>query len=579
MKNRFSIINQELQAFKKKTHHSNSKSRYSVRNTAYGQSKKGKCPQMSEVSVGEDPFIIDVFKFFYGEELKPHELNEELREIAAKMLWAATAASKKMDAIPRPPKGVPNPKWLVSEAVQIAFRVANNNCIYEAVRKTTAWKWKSAYEIAKQTGGAMSTSQNYFAWVHTAIRNILEGVPDVRQPSANTCWAAALTIMYSWHRKQSFEIETFLNELSDKSFLNLFNADVNSNGGGRGINKKEEQALYKILGLKLINQSNPTIETWEQYLKTYGPLGLTMAWNNGSLFHAIVVYGIEGDGTAAKTYVYVRDPAGNLPNKITFEHFLRLYENAADWPIQIIHFPEKRNSSSQSLGLVNQMSLAEIKSVIESVQFSAVPLSPTTGGRSIEQDSLNVGDIILSTTKSLPSDIIRIATDSLVSHALLYIGNGEIVEAVKEGVVRKSLKAALDGDNPNEAATLAVALRYPNLTSEQADKIKNFAMAQVGKKYDYKNVLIVQPQVQMNKRECEQKFSDPKKVRICREYIGTVDLGTDTNDKFICSELVLAAYKDAAIPLTALRPSRNSPQDIAELYLDKILEYVGHLIA
>jgi|GEM_PF-6936317 len=153
MKNRFITLVNDIDTVysgEVKTEKSLRKRQFSI-----GKTKKNKCDQMSEVAVGEDEFVLDVLEFIFNERLKKSELNKELREMAAKLLWEATKASKTMDAIPRPPKGIPSLGWLVMEAVQIAFRVANNKCIYEAVRKTVKWKWKSAYRIAK-----MSTTQS-----------------------------------------------------------------------------------------------------------------------------------------------------------------------------------------------------------------------------------------------------------------------------------------------------------------------------------------------------------------------------------------------------------------------------------
>src|SRR5207253_2687289 len=65
-----------------------------------------------------------------------------------------------------------------------------------------------------------------------------------------------------------------------------------------------------------------------------------------------------------------------------------------------------------------------------------VPLSPANGGRSIGEDALEIGDIILATTRDDPVSIgIRVASHAPVSHAMLYIGGGQVVEAVGGGVM------------------------------------------------------------------------------------------------------------------------------------------------
>jgi hypothetical protein len=53
-----------------------------------------------------------------------------------------------------------------------------------------------------------------------------------------------------------------------------------------------------------------------------------------------------------------------------------------------------------------------------------------------------------------------------------------------------------------------------------------------------------------------------------------------TNDKWFCSELILASYAAAAaagVPLTSTPPSWTSPGDLIPLISNGNLEYVGHL--
>ncbi|MEM7374376.1 MAG: hypothetical protein AAF587_37625 [Bacteroidota bacterium] len=157
MKNRFLSIDEHLQSFSSRLKENQESNKFKGAK-ALIKSKKEGCTQMSEVAVSEDAFVLDILAYFFKERLSPSQLNDELRDIAARMLWTAVQASRRMDAIPRPPKGIPSPKWLVTEAVQIAFRMANNNCIYAAVKNTVALKWKSAYEIAKQTGQVSAQS-------------------------------------------------------------------------------------------------------------------------------------------------------------------------------------------------------------------------------------------------------------------------------------------------------------------------------------------------------------------------------------------------------------------------------------
>lgn len=179
---------------------------------------------------------------------------------------------------------------------------------------------------------------------------------------------------------------------------------------------------------------------------------------------------------------------------------------------------------------------------------ATIPLDPGVGGRSIGVDDLKVGDIILSTTPDITSRTIRTVTGSEVSHAILYIGDGEVVEAVGKGVVRRPLSKAIKG------SYVAVALRDPDLTDEQAQKIRTTALGWVGRKYD--TLAIVDHAV---------------------HFVSGVDPTMRDASAFTCSELVLEAYEDAGVPLTTVSPGASSPQDVVRVYLARSLEYVGHL--
>lgn len=121
-----------------------------------GQFFKSRCVQVSEEEVGSDQFVTDVLNFFFEGGLKKEQLNDSLREVAATAVWKATEASKAMDMVPRPPEGKPSYVWVISQAVQIAFRRAQNQCIYEAVRKTIKLSMRSEYEIARDLGTSLS---------------------------------------------------------------------------------------------------------------------------------------------------------------------------------------------------------------------------------------------------------------------------------------------------------------------------------------------------------------------------------------------------------------------------------------
>lgn len=207
--------------------------------------------------------------------------------------------------------------------------------------------------------------------------------------------------------------------------------------------------------------------------------------------------------------------------------------------------------------------------VVHLVPLSNVPLDPGNGGRSIGPAALEIGDIILSTTTQIPSRIIRAGTASPVSHSILYIGDSLVVEAIKEGVVLRPIQQALAD------ASFAVALRYQGLSFQQALKICDFAGTKIGKPYDYRYG-IQQALFRLDLlTTCAGKTGDD--LRECRQWVGRINMGTGTNDKWFCSELVIASYADAGVPLTTTPPAWNAPDDIIQVASTGMLGYVGHL--
>lgn len=177
----------------------------------------------------------------------------------------------------------------------------------------------------------------------------------------------------------------------------------------------------------------------------------------------------------------------------------------------------------------------------------SIALAPTGGaGVSIGASALRPADIIVSTTDAAVSGAIRVGTASPVSHAALFAGNGNVIEAIGEGVTRRALSAALTDD------VLAVAYRHPAMTDDTARKILKYAEAQLGKPYSASGALMA------------------KDVILCRVAGGR-------SAAFFCSQLVIASYKQGGLPLTSLPPQCVTPANVVEIAEHK-LKYVGHLM-
>ncbi|PTD95781.1 YiiX/YebB-like N1pC/P60 family cysteine hydrolase [Pseudothauera lacus] len=209
---------------------------------------------------------------------------------------------------------------------------------------------------------------------------------------------------------------------------------------------------------------------------------------------------------------------------------------------------------------------------------SALLLAPGNGGVSIAADELRPGDIILSATKGTASIGIRVFTLAPVSHAALYIGDGEIVEAVGSGVQVRTVARFID-----EESTV-VAFRHPAIEADHAARLRDFARAQVGSRYNAMGVVLQAP-FSVQRRLCELPLAPTALRDACIRGLAAIQLGAVRNDRFFCSQLVLEAYRRAELPLTAADPRLISPADILHMRegdvpsvrIHQALEYVGHL--
>ncbi len=207
-------------------------------------------------------------------------------------------------------------------------------------------------------------------------------------------------------------------------------------------------------------------------------------------------------------------------------------------------------------------------------------LTPTNGGQAIKDHALRPGDIILSSTNSLTSLGIRAITIAPVSHAALYVGEGQVAEAVGSGIRTRDLQAFMNDES------VIVAFRHPRMTLEHARAIETFARGHEGKKYNTIGVVLQAPFI-LQRQLCELPLM-PSLVRdACIRGIAAIQLGAARNDRFFCSQFVLEAYRQAGLPLTDADPLLVSPADllhmregdVPSIQIAQALQYIGHLKA
>ncbi len=230
---------------------------------------------------------------------------------------------------------------------------------------------------------------------------------------------------------------------------------------------------------------------------------------------------------------------------------------------RLSHAPEKDTTASANMVLA----------------FQNRALDPENGGQLASVDSLHPGDIILSATHGIISAGIRLFTLAPVSHAALYVGDQQVADAtVGEGVRIRTIDQVLAEES------VVVAFRHPQLNRGHAEKIREFSMHTVGRRFNYIGMMLQAP-FSLERRVCELPLI-PEVVRdYCIRGIATIQLGAISNDRFFCSQFVLEAYRYAGLPITDADPRWISPVDILHMRegdvpsmrIHQALLYVGHL--
>lgn len=212
------------------------------------------------------------------------------------------------------------------------------------------------------------------------------------------------------------------------------------------------------------------------------------------------------------------------------------------------------------------------------LRFQHSSIEPGAGEAFVPPTDLRPGDIILTSQPTLRSAGIQLMTFAPVSHAAVYVGNGQVVEAVGSGVRVRTLAKLM------EEEAVAVALRYPELSPDQAKGVRSVAMEKVGRSFNYVGVALHVP-FSINRRLCELPMI-PALVRdACVRGIGGIHHLVTSRRALFCSQLVLQSYRQAGVPITDADPRLISPADILHMRegdvpsvrVNRPLKFVGHL--
>lgn len=141
---------------------------------------------------------------------------------------------------------------------------------------------------------------------------------------------------------------------------------------------------------------------------------------------------------------------------------------------------------------------------------------------------LKPGDIILTASRSKVGKAIRISTRGTVSHAMICVQRGSIIDSTSDGVQSRNLQRELFEDDEE----FFVFRMKEELPSHQTAKIVDFARSEIGTRY--------------SKAEAARLVVGSSKPRSKREF---------------CSRLVARAYRSAGVNLVSDH-DYCSPEDL-----------------
>jgi hypothetical protein len=233
-----------------------------------------------------------------------------------------------------------------------------------------------------------------------------------------------------------------------------------------------------------------------------------------------------------------------------------------------------------SQGCATQLSIREDEEADASgattvLRFQSNSIAPLA---LVEPEALEPGDILLSAEPTLVSAGIRLMTFAPVSHAAVYVGDGQVADAMRWGVRVRELNQFL------EEAAVVLALRYPELTAEQAAGITEYAVAKSGVAFNFLGITLHVP-FSIARRFCELPLVTPAIREACIRGMGLLHQLAASESRLFCSQLVLQAYRHAGVLVTHADSRIISPADIlhmregdvSSVSVPRQLRYLGHL--
>lgn len=204
--------------------------------------------------------------------------------------------------------------------------LTNDAAVKKAIDQVANGSGKRSMEISSETGtGSQSVAVKFDGDSKPApkVDFKVEGlVPAMAQEKSKGCWAAALTMIKSWERKQSIPIPVLLAE-GGATYVQRFETNA-------GLSPADVAQLRADFDLK--DATTPlTAAALADRLKERGPLWVIADEDADATFsvHARVVTGVVGDGTPHGTIVHYNDPSDGSTKSESLHAFIVKLEQLA----------------------------------------------------------------------------------------------------------------------------------------------------------------------------------------------------------------------------------------------------------
>jgi hypothetical protein len=187
------------------------------------------------------------------------------------------------------------------------------------------------------------------------------------------------------------------------------------------------------------------------------------------------------------------------------------------------------------------------------------------------------GDILVATTTNITPDIIRLGIHSVINHAMLYIGEGNVVEADEDGAEICSLQSDIESYGYRQV----MAFRYPTLSPDTAKQIIEIAVRETESDFDFSLLSGSRENADFmnslaNPDISSIMFPDDTESDVFVRHTNQ-EMDFDNPDRFYCTELIFETFLKAGIALGSELPHLTNPQQIVDLSNNGTLSYLGEL--